>query len=234
VISIVLPIHNQGGHLRDVIEGYAGELDKLGRPHEVVLVNNACTDQSLPVSYELARERGNLQVLELAEGGWGRAVRAGLRAAEGETLCYTNSARTTPQMLTLMLLYADAYPGIVLKANRTIRDNWRRRLGSLLYNLECRRLFGLPVWDINGTPKVFPRSFDKLLALTRDDDLIDLEFIVVCRREGYPLVEVPILATQRHGGRSTTSYRSAARMYWQAYRLSRRGVGGPQVGPLGR
>ena len=45
-----------------------------------------------------------------------------------------------------------------MKANRKIRDNWRRRLGSLLYNLECRALFDLANWDINGTPKVFPRA----------------------------------------------------------------------------
>jgi hypothetical protein len=107
----------------------------------------------------------------------------------------------------------------VLKANRKIRDNWRRRLGSLIYNLECRALFDLPIWDINGTPKVFPREFGALLELERDDDLIDLEFAWVCKREDYPILEVPLLATQRHGGRSTTNYGSALRMYVGAWRL---------------
>ena len=56
-------------------------------------------------------------------------------------------------------------PSVVLKANRRIRESRRRRLGSLLYNIECRALFDLSVWDINGTPKIFPRSFDALRAL---------------------------------------------------------------------
>ncbi len=121
-----------------------------------------------------------------------------------------------------MLLYGVVNPGVVVKANRKIRENWRRRMGSLLYNLECRALFDLSYWDINGTPKVFPRQFDKLLALTRDDDLIDAEFNVVCRREGYPMLEVPIFASRRHGGTATTNYRSAVKMYWGAYQLWRR------------
>jgi hypothetical protein len=121
----------------------------------------------------------------------------------------------------LTLAYALAYPEVALKANRRIRESRRRRLGSLIYNLECRALFDLSVWDINGTPKIFPRSFDKLLALTRDDDLLDCEFNVVCRTNGYPMIEVPILATERHGGRSTTNYSSAIRMYTGAYAMWR-------------
>src|SRR5258708_30807041 len=120
-----------------------------------------------------------------------------------------------------MLLFAVAYPDVVVKANRKIRDGWVRRLGSLLYNLECRALFDLPNWDVNGTPKVFPRKFDRLLALTRDDDLIDIEFNVACRIGSYPIVEVPIFSSRRHGGRSTTNLRSPLQLYLGASQLWR-------------
>ena len=225
--SIVLPIHNQADHLRTVVEGHIAALAKLDRRIEILLVNNACTDESVAVSRALEEELPAVRTLELADGGWGRAVKAGLADARGDLLCYANSARTTPEMLSLLLLYAFAYPDVVLKANRRIRDGLHRRLGSVLYNLECRSLFDLPIWDVNGSPKVFPRRFDQLLALREDGDLIDLEFAAVCAREGYPILEVPLLATQRHGGRSTTSYSSAARMYWGAYRLWRQSQRGP-------
>jgi glycosyltransferase involved in cell wall biosynthesis len=221
-VSIVLPIHNQAEHVEHIVESYVAELDRQPKRVEIVLVANGCTDGSERICHELAERHERIQVIELPEGGWGRSVKAGLRAARGEVLCYTNSARTTPQMLSLALIYSHAYPDVVVKANRKIRDNWRRRLGSLIYNLQCRALFDLPTWDINGTPKVFPRRFARLLELSSDDDLIDVEFIVRCRDAGYPVVEVPILATVRHGGRSTTNYASALRLYLGAYRLSRR------------
>lgn len=219
--SIILPIHNQADHLREIVAGHREALARRGSPFEILLVNNACSDDSPAISEALASSHGEVRMLEIEEGGWGRAVLTGLAAARGERLCYSNSARTTPEMLNLVLIYSDAYPEVVVKANRRVRDNWLRRAGSLLYNLECRALFDLPVWDINGTPKVFPRAFSRLLELQRLDDLIDVEFISTCKRERYPIVEVPLLATHRHGGRSTTSYRSGARMYWGAYQLHR-------------
>ena len=106
-------------------------------------------------------------------------------------------------------------------SKRTARSVTRRRIASLLYNLECRALFDLSYWDVNGTPKVFPRSLEKLMQLSRDDDLIDIEFNVICRREGYRMLEVPIFSNRRHGGRSTTGYFSAAKLYWGAVRFWR-------------
>ena len=92
-----------------------------------------------------------------------------------------------------------------------------RRIGSLLYNLECRTFFDLPFWDINGTPKIFPRQCGALLNLDREDDLIDLEFAIVCRQEDYAVIEIPILCSRRHGGQSTTNVWSAWKMYWGAF-----------------
>jgi glycosyltransferase involved in cell wall biosynthesis len=196
-------------------------LETLPRESEVILVVNGATDASGEVCASLARDNDRVRWLELREAGWGRAVRAGLTEASGDVLCYTNSARTTPEMLRLMLVYEHAYPNVVLKASRRIRDNWRRRLGSVIYNLEARMLFDLPVWDVNGTPKVFPRKFERLLQLKRDDDLIDLEFVVTCQREEYPIIDVPILATVRHGGKSTMNYGAALRLYIGAWRMAR-------------
>jgi glycosyltransferase involved in cell wall biosynthesis len=219
-VSIILPVHNQADHIGEVVRGYIDVLVRLGGTFEVLLVTNGCTDDSPGVCRHLA-EHESVRTLDLREGGWGRAVKTGIAQARGEMVGYTNTARTTPEMLALILAYAKAYPDVVIKANRKIRDNWRRRLGSVLYNLECRALFDLPSWDINGTPKVFPRRFDRLFSLSREDDLVDAELLAVCRRCDYPIVEVPILATYRHGGASTTNYRSALRMYLGALALKR-------------
>jgi len=219
--SVVLPVHDQAGHVRTIVSEYVAALERSGIAWEIVLVPNACRDGSAKICTDLAAEHPQVRTVVLELGGWGRAVRGGLREARGDLLCYTNSARTTPEDLMLLLLYARTFPGVVVKANRKIRERWTRRLGSLLYNLECRTLFDLSSWDVNGTPKVFPRAFDELLGLTRDDDMIDAEFGWICRRAGYPMIEVPIFSSRRHGGRSTTTLRSAFRMYVGAYRLWR-------------
>jgi glycosyltransferase involved in cell wall biosynthesis len=219
--SIVLPVYNQADHIAEIVEGYERALRGAGLEHELLLVVNGSRDGSRAECDRLAARHPEVRVFEEQRGGWGRAVKRGIREARGTLICYTNSARTTDRDLVLLLLYARAFPDVVVKANRKIRESVQRRFGSLLYNLECRALFDLSCWDINGTPKVFPRADAALLSLESDDDLIDAEFNAICRRHDYPMIEVPIFSTRRHGGTSTTNYRSAFAMYLGAYRLAR-------------
>ena len=223
LVSVVLPIHNQAAHVEAVTKSHLERLGEMPAQVELLLVPNGCTDDSVAICKRLAEEDARVRVVETEGRGWGFAVQAGLRAARGDLLCYTNSARTTSEDLTLCLLYALCVPDVVVKANRKVRERLVRRAGSLFYNLECRALFDLSCWDVNGTPKVFPRSFEALLELRRHDDLIDAEFCAVCRQHEYPMVEVPIFSSRRFSGRSTTGYGSALRMYSGAWRAKRRG-----------
>jgi len=225
--SVVLPVYNQAEHIETVLREYLAALQRLDFPTEILpVINGPRRDNSLEICQALQKEHPSIRPLCIDQGGWGRAVRHGLSQAGGDLICYTNSARTTAKDLVLMLLYGSVHNDCVVKANRKIRENWKRRLGSLLYNLECRYLFDLAYWDINGTPKVFPRSFTPLMNLQEDGDLIDLEFNALCRRLDYQVLEVPIFSKTRHSGRSTTNLGSAYRMYRGAFQLKRKLQGG--------
>jgi glycosyltransferase involved in cell wall biosynthesis len=222
LVSVVLPVYGQADHIEQVVQEFDAALRTLAIRYEFVLVVNGSADESLARCEALAAKHEAVRVLHTPLTGWGRAVKIGLAASQGDILCYTNSARTTARELALILLHAVLDPHVVVKATRKIRDSGRRRIGSLLYNLECRALFDLAGWDVNGTPKAFPRQFTRLLNLERSDDLIDLEFAIVCREEGYPVMEAPIFSTLRRGGRSTTTLGTAWRLYWGAFDLWRK------------
>ena len=217
LVSIVLPVHAQADHIGIVINEFDEVLRPLDIRCEFILVVNGSADASLDTCRAMAAKNPSVLVIHTPLEGWGRAVKMGLEASRGDILCYTNSARTEPRELALVVRHAVLDPHVVVKATRKIRESSRRRIGSLLYNLECRALFDLAGWDINGTPKVFPRAFTRLLELTRTDDLIDLEFAVICREEGYPVIEAPTFSTRRRGGRSTTNLGTALRLYRGAF-----------------
>ncbi len=224
ISSVVLPVHNQADHLESVVASYldamaACAFEAPAGRYELILVPNGCTDDSEAICADLAKRYPAVRVVPSPTTGWGAAVRAGIAAAAGEVICYTNLARTSADDLLSALSAAEAHPESVTKADRQLRDSRKRQLGSTLYNLEARVLFGVKVRDINGTPKVFPRRFGALLNLRSDGDLIDLEFVARCARNGYPIRSVPIASTVRHGGASTTNWRSARRMYGGALRL---------------
>lgn len=226
-LSLVLPVHDQADHIAAVVRGFAAALDGIGVSHEILLVPNGCSDDSPAICRALAAELAGVRCVPAAGAGWGHAVRHGLAAARGARLAYANAARTRPDDLARVVEAARRSPpdrAAVVKASRAHRERAVRRWGSRLYNLECRLLFGLAGCDVNGTPKVFARACPALLELGQEGDLLDLELMALSRRLGYPVTEVPIRSDRRHGGRSTTRWRSALRLYrgaWAYWRSQR-------------
>jgi len=218
-ISIVLPVYRQADHIGQVVQEYEEALSRIPFSHESILVVNGKDDYSPQVCRALVAQYETVRMTYSEENGWGRAVNLGLREARGDLLCYTNSARTAASDLTLLILYAIANPSAIIKAHRRSRESLERKLGSFLFNFECRALFDLPTWDINATPKVFSRDLYNAIQPQSNGDLIDLEFYVKCKQLGTTILEVPIYSRPRYGGKSTTTYRSAVRMYWGAFQM---------------
>jgi len=222
LVSVVLPVYNQAGHIRAVLEEYIAVLDQLPFDYELLpVINGPRRDNSLEICREFEKTSKRTKTFCIDQSGWGSAVQLGLSQASGDLLCFANSARTSGKDLALFLVYGSIHNDCVIKANRRIRESFKRRFASLLYNLECRMLFDLPYWDINGTPKVFSRDLVHLRNLKQAGDLIDLEFNAICREHSYNVLEVPILSSSRRTGKSTTNWKSGLRMYWGAYQLRR-------------
>jgi len=216
-LSVILPVHNQADHIASVIEGYLREFKN--QPWEIILVPNKSHDNSTRICRSIAAKNPNIRVIENKLGGWGLSVRMGLQTARGRFLCYTNSARTIPSTISFLFKQYKKHPGALAKVTRHTRGNWIRSFGSVLYNLECRWLFQINSWDINGTPKLFDANLLRRLKLTSKGDLLDLEFLTKCNRLGVPLFEMPIGGFARHGGKSSTSLKNAVRLYGGALQL---------------
>jgi hypothetical protein len=217
-VSVVLPVGRPQATLDQLLRAYARELDELGLEWELLLVPSA-GERWAPGQLPAIDAR---VLVQAPVRGWGAAVRAGLDASTGDLICYTNWQRTPAAALTEMLKLASNNRELVLRANRRTRDTRPQRLGSLLFNVECRLLLQIPAWDVNGTPKVFPRKFQRLLHLRSDDELFDAEFAFVCEQEGYPVIEVPIDAVLQVDESAHTDYCAALKMYAKVPRLRAR------------
>lgn len=213
LISIILPAYKQADHIEQVVKEVVTELQQLPVPFELILVPNGPEERTFQKCDELSRCLPHTRSIPISGSGWGRAVNAGLQEARGELLCYSNSARTNAQELRRVIDIALSLGPSLVKATRRSRDSLFRRAGSVLFNFECRMLFDLSCWDINGTPKVFPRLALSKLDTGDTGDLFDLRLLVSATDCGLQVVEVPISCVQRHGGTSTTSFRRGLGLY---------------------
>jgi hypothetical protein len=212
-LSVVLPCRDQEDHIADVLARYRDPLSAAGIAYELVVVPNACTDKTPDIVRALAAADPRLRCVEEPMGGWGRAVLRGLAAARGTDVCYTNSARTEPaHVVALYALYRRSLPCLA-KVRRVNRGAPLREIGSWLYNTEGRLLFGFRAGDVNGTPKIAARALLQALPLRAQGDLLDLELMAQVTRRRLPIVEMEVEGFRRHGGRSSTGWKSAWRMY---------------------
>jgi len=220
-VSIILPVYKQESHIEVIYKNYINTLNEYNLTYEIIFVVNGPKDGSYAKCRSLANLNSNIKAYEIEESGWGRAVKFGISMAESDLIAYTNSARTSVNDLITTIKFASVDNKTVVKANRIIRENLLRRLGSVIYNFENRYFFNTAIWDVNGTPKVFPREILKSIDIKSDDDLIDAELMAVCRQRNITTIEVPIYFTDRISGKSTTNIKSALKMYLGLIKLKR-------------
>lgn len=204
------------------MESWIPALSSTGKSFEVVAVPNACTDSTPEAVRKSAVRHPEIRVVENPRGGWGLSVLTGLREARGDILCYANSARTNPAVISPLLDLYLANAPCCAKVSRVKRGAPLREAGSYLFNLEARLLFGVKTADVNGTPKMFPRSLFENLTLESRGDLLDLELMTLVERMGMQVVEHEVGGFTRHGGVSTTNWRTAVRMFRDSFSLYRR------------
>jgi polyisoprenyl-phosphate glycosyltransferase len=92
-VSVVLPIHNERGHLLDELTRIRRGLDASRYSYELIVVDDGSTDGSS----DLVREVGGVRLITLADNrGSGAARRAGTLAARGEVVVWTDVDMTYP------------------------------------------------------------------------------------------------------------------------------------------
>ncbi len=218
--SIVFPVMNQEDHIEKVIKNYHRALTKNNYSFELVAVVNCTKDESYKVCKKVAQEFSNVSAYNLDGCGYGLGILHGLKKSRGKYLCYLNCARIHPPDLIRSLKHFQIDPEIMVHGVRMKRENAKRGLGSLAYNIFCRVIFRISNRDTNGNPNIFSRAIFEKIKLRSTDSMIDLELLEKAKKMNIPVVEVPVYDYSRHGGRSTSNFFTIFRLmkevtiYW--------------------
>lgn len=214
---------NQADHIEKVIRAYYQELTRAGFSFELIAVVNGTTDNSFQICKKVALDLVNMRVYELKEGGYGRGVLYGLKQSRGKYLCYVNCARVYADELIACLKKFNKHSQTILHGVRIKRDSPLRKITSWIFNFGCWLLTGIYSKDLNGTPKIFSRQIYNTLQLKSLDSMIDLELLEKAKKNKIPIIETPIYKNIRHGGRSTSSWKTSLRLIREliSYRRSK-------------
>ena len=204
-VSIVIPVYNEEGILREAItELLAGfdtvrlALDAPDLSFEVIIAENGSSDRTVELAEHLANEHAEVRAFSLGEPNYGKALRRGILDARGTwviceeiDLCDADFHRRALDHLR----HGDADMVVGSKAMKGASDHrpLMRRAATRVLNGMLRVALDFRGTDTHGL-KAFHR--ETLLRVVEecviDRDLFASELVIRAGRSGVRVIEIPI------------------------------------------
>jgi dolichyl-phosphate beta-glucosyltransferase len=199
-LSVVVPAYREEFRIADTVAALRRDLAVLGPPGSVEIL--VVDDGSGDATSARARGAGADQVLTFPENrGKGAAVRAGVAAASGATIAFTDADLAYPptQLIQLVeeieagwdVVIGDRYhpATLTLRGQSSVRS-----LGSRLVNFATHVLLRGNYRDTQCGLKAFRGDVAELVfgAGTIDGFAFDIELLHLVERYGLSLEEVPV------------------------------------------
>jgi glycosyltransferase involved in cell wall biosynthesis len=135
-LSIVIPVYNEVENVRELHQQLTAALDPLGRPYEMLLVDDGSTDGTLPALLAIERDDPRVRVLRLRRNfGQTAAFSAGFDHARGDVIVTSDGdLQNDPQDIPALLARLDEGYDMVCGWRRRRHDSFSRVLPSRIAN----------------------------------------------------------------------------------------------------
>jgi len=199
-LSIVVPAYNEARRLPVTLGRLASFAASRPFVTEVLVVDNASTDATKAVVMEFASRCPAVRYLHEATRGKGAAVRAGVMAASGEYILFSDADLAVPveesdNFLPPRVPDCDIAIGSrEAKGARRYGEPFRRHLMGRAFNLLVRGLLLPGLQDTQCGFKAFRRDVarDLFSAGTVHGWSFDVEILHIARLRGYRIAEIPV------------------------------------------
>jgi glycosyltransferase involved in cell wall biosynthesis len=202
-ISVVLPVYNEAGSLPDLIPEISRVLGGLGRPYEIVAVDDGSRDRSVDVLCQLQEDEPNLRVVEFRRNfGQTAAFDAGFDYAVGDVIITMDAdGQNDPADIPRLLEVMDG-------GHYDLVNGWRkdrkepfltRRLPSMVANRLIANASDIHLHDRGCSLKAMRRDLVKQMNLYGELHRFIPEIASLI---GVRVTEVPVSDRPRRAGES--------------------------------
>jgi glycosyltransferase involved in cell wall biosynthesis len=226
-ISAVLPAFNEQANLERAIDGLARALAAAAGDYEIIVVDDGSRDDSAAVLERLERRTPRLVVVRHERNlGYGAALRSGFRRARFSLVFFMDADNQFDPSEISRLLDRLGEADMVIGYRAVRRDPLPRRLNAWAFFTLVRVLFGYLARDVNCAFKLIRRELLEHLGLRSDGALINTELLVLARRRGARIVEVPVHHFPRTAGTQTGARPAVVLRAFRELFALRRNLGG--------
>ncbi len=208
-LSVVVPAHNEQDNVARLLEELTAALDGRGLDYEVIVVDDASSDETPAVLLDLLGRYERLSVLRLSPmlsggpNGQSAAFGAGVRAARGELIAMLDAdLQNDPADLAAMLELLERTGADMVQGDRrrARRDSLGRRAASGVGRLFRRLLLGDTIKDTGCSLRVMRRAV--AVAMPFEFRGMHRFVPITARQLGYTVVEKPVSHRPRVAGKA--------------------------------
>jgi dolichyl-phosphate beta-glucosyltransferase len=225
-LSIIIPAYNEEFRITPTVRDIVRYCRASRRAFELILVDDGSRDGTSAVGLLLCQEFPELRLIRLAANQVkGYAVRTGVVNAIGRTVLFADADGATPIGEIERLEAALERGADMAVGSRALRVDgvqvkakvYRHLIGRTFHQL-VERLADVGVKDTQCGFKLFRCSVaqDLFSRMRMNGFSFDVEVLVIARRQGYQVAEVPVNWTHQPGSKvrlTSDSLRMAADLF---------------------
>jgi len=198
--SIVVPVYNEEESLPILVPAVSRVMNGLGRPWELLLIDDGSTDRSYAVMLEMKQQHPQVRCIKFkANAGQTAAMAAGFEHARGEVVITLDAdLQNDPEDIPKLLEKLDEYDAAVGWRHKR-RDSWWKLLQSRIANAIRNKLSGETITDTGCSLKAYKRE---ALAKLKLYDGLHRFLPTLIKMEGYKVTEVKVGHHPRKHGKS--------------------------------
>ena len=195
-VDVVIPCRDEAGSLSAVLAG-------LPCGYRAIVVDNGSRDTTA----EVAAAHG-ARVVDEPVPGYGRAVHAGVLAAQAEVVCVLDGdGSMDPGELPLLVAKLDGGADLAVGRRVPVPSSgwpWHARLGNATIAARLRSKYGLDVHDL-GAIRAVRRTALLQLGVADRRSGYPLELLICAAEAGWMVTEVDVTYSPRTAGKSKVS-----------------------------
>lgn len=195
-VSLVIPMYNEELNIEHAVAAAVESLTKYSDDYEIVIVDDASTDDSPRLAAKLAEENPRIRVITHERNRkLGATLRTGFGATTKDLIFYMDAdIPFDPDVLGRAIRALQVTGADMIAAYRHDRtmEGAKRAVYTLIYNWLIGVLFGWPHRDINFSFKLMKREVLEAIELKSEGSLIDAELVVKAKNAGFAIQQMGI------------------------------------------
>ena len=197
-VSVVIPAYNEQGAIEATVESVRAELTRAGISHEIIVVNDGSSDDTL----QRAEASGAAVINFPHNGGYGRSLKAGIAVSKAKLIAILDADGTYPASYLPEMIAMTEYNDMVVGDRGAGMKGVPliRRPAKWVLNRTAGLLAGHSITDLNSGLRLFRReALQQFIPLLPDAFSFTTTITMCMLATGMRVAYLPIVYGKRVG-----------------------------------